>query len=64
MGDIDKLDLKSTYILDEDVMDEMENPEGTDLIGTEEMDSLSDTGAPDDDFLDDIESQTTVLVDQ
>ena len=64
MGDTDKLDLKSTYILDEDVMDEMENPEGTDLIGTEGMDSLSDTRTADDDFLDDIESQTIVLGDK
>jgi len=64
MSDTDKPDLKSTYILDEDVMDEMENPEGTDLIATEGMDSLSDTRAPDDDFLDDIESQTIVLGDK
>jgi hypothetical protein len=60
MGDKPIRDLADTYVLEDDVMDEMENFEATGVID-EDWEGAPGARDADDDFLDDIESSTVVL---
>ncbi|MGD8340951.1 MAG: hypothetical protein PVH89_09220 [Gammaproteobacteria bacterium] len=53
-------DPADTYVLDEDVMEEMENLETT-VVLTEDSDTLDVTATSDSEFLEDIEAATDVL---
>jgi hypothetical protein len=54
-----KISPAQTYVLDEDVMDEMENLEATHVLP--DLDQPDDAGAAEPPFLDDIEVATDIL---
>ena len=55
-----KIHPADTYILDDDVMDEMENFDSTAILDDTQV-RVEDTRTLDDELLDDIESRTVVL---
>ena len=62
MGGNQKTDPAETYVLDEDVMDEMENVEAT-VVLPETQDELAETLTQKNKFLEDIGAATVVLND-
>lgn len=57
-----KIDSAQTYVLDEDVMDEMENVEATSVLHPAPT-GLTDSRAEETGFLEDIEAGTVILND-